>query len=95
LDIALDSSPGRRRIIQIQIIISLIITITIATTSYYILLTITATRGTNCGAHPLPTATTHQRGATPLHDHHSAVAGIYHALAMAREQSRGHKTFYI
>jgi len=58
----------------------------------YVLPITIATRGTFSDAHPSPTTTTHQRGATPHHDRNPVAAGEHHAPSVTREQSRGHKT---
>jgi len=54
--------------------------------------TTTATRETLSSIHLSPTTTTHQRGATPYHDHNSVAAGEHHAPSATREQSRGCET---
>jgi len=46
-----------------------------------------ATRETYCGAYPLPTTTTYQRGATPLHDRCPVAIGIHYASTTTGELS--------
>jgi len=92
LDIALDSSPGKRRINRIQIIISL----TITTTHYILPITTTAViRETIGSTYPSLTTTTYWRRTTPLYDCHPITAGIYHTLTTTREPSQGCQTSYI
>jgi len=63
-----------RHIIGLQII-TITITITTTTIIQNVSTATTTTRGSISGARPLPTATIHQRGATPRNDRHLATAG--------------------